>query len=431
MTPNPPQAIERMLEVLHTCRLSALDDAALRDVLVAAETLRNAAEALQGRSMVEIQRRAHGRDMNDDDVARDTLVLTGAREEFVVDEIAVHLHCTRVAASYRFTTALAAAAYPAVAEAWSRGRLDARKVRIIDDQLIGMAHDPVFVDALADGAANYAAEHTGPQLRAWLCRRLIAAAPAAAEARRERATAGRRVTLTPLPDGVAQLSALMPAVQARQIYDTLTAVAHATDGQDARTLDQRRSDALHDLTTGRALPPRVHLQMTVPASVLVAGSQQPVELAGYGPVTAAQARELIGDACVTAGTVTWQRLLTDPSTGVLTDIGERRYRPSAALERAVRARDLTCRFPGCRRSAVTPRNGVDLDHTTPWPDGATSARNLACLCRHHHRLKHSPDWSVTHQHDGTLTWTTPGGRSFTTRPWQYDDPPDVHAADDS
>jgi hypothetical protein len=123
MTPNPPQAIERMLEVLHTCRLSALDDAALRDVLVAAETLRNAAEALQGRSMVEIQRRAHGRDMNDDDVARDTLVLTGAREEFVVDEIAVHLHCTRVAASYRFTTALAAAAYPAVAEAWSAGVL--------------------------------------------------------------------------------------------------------------------------------------------------------------------------------------------------------------------------------------------------------------------------------------------------------------------
>ncbi len=40
------------------------------------------------------------------------------------------------------------------------------------------------------------------------------------------------------------------------------------------------------------------------------------------------------------------------------------YRPGAALDRHVRARDRRCRFPGCRRPV--PRTG-ELDHATPGP----------------------------------------------------------------
>ncbi len=87
-----------------------------------------------------------------------------------------------------------------------------------------------------------------------------------------------------------------------------------------------------------------------------------------------------------------RRLLTDPTTGILTDLAEKRYRPSAGLDRAVRARDVTCRFPGCRRSADSA--GTDLDHTVPWPQGPTAAANLAVLCRRHHRLKHTPGWNA-------------------------------------
>ena len=55
----------------------------------------------------------------------------------------------------------------------------------------------------------------------------------------------------------------------------------------------------------------------------------------------------------------------------------------ADLERYVRTRDRTCTFPGCRRRAAL----CDLDHITPWDDGGTtSAWNLHCLCRRHHRL---------------------------------------------
>ncbi len=61
-----------------------------------------------------------------------------------------------------------------------------------------------------------------------------------------------------------------------------------------------------------------------------------------------------------------------------------RYRPSAPLDQFVRARDRRCRFPGCRARPMR----CDLDHVVPWAAGPTSASNLCCLCRHHHRLSH-------------------------------------------
>jgi hypothetical protein len=410
-----------------------LSDAALRDRLVELERVVNWAQAAQAQVMVEMARRAHAADAADDaDRAAGAdqlapLAPGGTREEFIVDEIAVYLHCTRGTASHRFGTALAVTDHWQLQAAWAEGRIDARKVQVICDGLREVSEPAVGV--LASQAAEYASTRTSPEVRRWLSRRVIAADPGMAEIRRARAVADRKVTVTPLPDGVSELVALLPSVQARQVYDTVNMLAHEAGSGDLRTMDQRRADALFDLLCGRAEPPQVSIAVTVPADVLLGKSAEPGEVSGVGAVTSSEARGLAGLApeCPTGGDVipggaTFRRLLVDPESGVLLDIAERQYRPSAGLDRAIRARDGACRFPGCSRSAHTARSGTDLDHTIPWPNGETSAANLAVLCRHHHRLKHSPGSNAELEPDGVMRWTTPSGATVVTLPWAHAEP---------
>ena len=102
---------------------------------------------------------------------------------------------------------------------------------------------------------------------------------------------------------------------------------------------------------------------------------------------------------------TWRRLVTDPTNGVVIDVGRTRYRPPAGLADLVRARDRACVFPTCQ----TPAERCDIDHLTAWSQGGTtSLNNLTTLCQAHHRLKHTPGWTLTRdQATGTLSWHTP------------------------
>jgi len=305
-------------------------------------------------------------------------------------------------------------------QAWRAGDVDERKVTVISDGLAAAegSLDPERTDQLAAEAATHAGMHTGPQVRAWLARKVIAVDPAAAQRRSERASKNRKITLEPLADGMAELVAYLPAVQARQAYDTVNALAHHSNGPDeVRTIDQRRADAFMDLVTDRTKPPSVQVQVTVDTDTLLGLADHPALVAGVGPITAQQARRLFARA-----DPVYRRLITDPVTGDLEAMDPRRYRPSPSLEQLIRARDVTCRFPGCRRSALTTRSGTDLDHTASWPDGQTTADNLAVLCRHHHRVKHTNGWKVAQSEGGVLTWSTPGGRQITTTPWHYTDP---------
>ncbi len=106
---------------------------------------------------------------------------------------------------------------------------------------------------------------------------------------------------------------------------------------------------------------------------------------------------------------TWRRLVTDPLSGAVIDVGRTRYRPPAALADLVRARDGACTHPGC----TVPARRCDLDHITPWSGGGTTGLdNLTALCRTHHRLKHAPGWTLTRTPGGDLTWTTPTGARY-------------------
>jgi hypothetical protein len=94
------------------------------------------------------------------------------------------------------------------------------------------------------------------------------------------------------------------------------------------------------------------------------------------------------------------------------------YRPSAALRHLIKIRDRRCSAPGCRRPAAR----CDDDHTIAYDQGGRTCEcNLAPLCRRHHRTKQATGWQLTQPTPGTLTWTLPHGRSYTTTPGTYPD----------
>ena len=89
------------------------------------------------------------------------------------------------------------------------------------------------------------------------------------------------------------------------------------------------------------------------------------------------------------------------------------YRPSKALADFVRARDLTCRFPGCD----APATHCELDHTIPYAQGGkTHAANIKCYCKLHHLLKTFWSWTEQQLADGTLILTSPAGQTHVTTP---------------
>ncbi|MCF4122881.1 HNH endonuclease [Antribacter sp. KLBMP9083] len=262
-----------------------------------------------------------------------------------------------------------------------------------------------------------------------LRRRMLAEAAAvsteAAEVNRKAAAEQRHVRLEPVENGMAYLTAYLPAPDAAAVWSAIddagTAIHRTPD--ETRTLGQARADALVALATGRSVPAghdtdtgtalrvvevRPQVRVTVSAATLLGLDNAPGDLTGYGPVTAEAARTLAQDG-------TWQRLLTDPVTGVLIDWSTTTYTPGKVLRRAVEARDGTCTFPMCDR----PAERGDLDHITPFnhhhpsdhTPGQTRADNLHALCRRHHRAKTHGRWRPERDPaTGTTTWTSPTGR---------------------
>jgi hypothetical protein len=107
------------------------------------------------------------------------------------------------------------------------------------------------------------------------------------------------------------------------------------------------------------------------------------------------------------------RVLLDERTGVLIETGINTYRPNPAIRRFIQHRDGHCRFPGCARAA----RRCEPDHITPFSRGGpTAIFNLVSLCKHHHRVKHSPGWTLTMTREGTCTWTNPHGQQYVTHP---------------
>lgn len=228
----------------------------------------------------------------------------------------------------------------------------------------------------------------------------------------------RRVTLLDQGNGATELAGLLMSTDAAALDERLDALAATVCPGDPRTTDQRRADSLGALAVGmdrlacrcenahcpagqRPSSPGVVIHIVAEQSTVQGRSDTPAYLLGPNTLVSA---ELVAELARQARV----RPLMDPAQAC----PEPGYRPSSALADFVRARDLTCRAPGCDR----PATHCDLDHTIPWPAGPTHASNIKCLCRVHHLLKTFWGWRDEQLPDGRVVWTLPGGRRYVTTP---------------
>ncbi|HEY0118394.1 MAG TPA: DUF222 domain-containing protein [Cellulomonas sp.] len=351
-----------------------------------------------------------------------------------------------------------------VADAVEAGTLDGPRMRVL---LAALRDEPYQLswpvqEAVLPGAASRSVR----QLRDDVERALLAVCPEETGRRHEVAWAKRHVDHPRrLPRGMAGIWAVVSAEDAAQIDGILEATARATRAAgDPRNLDQLRADTFVTVATGGVVPsgltvlgapraseapgggidaadvgpfddldravgeaaagevvgrhappvprvrvPRIQINVTVALSTLLGLDCDPAQLDGYGPLSAEQARALAHGGV-------WRRLVTDPLTGAVLDVGRTRYRPPADLANHVRARDGRCAEPGC----ATPAERCDLDHTEEFfADGAlgeTSADNLGPLCHRANMLKTGGGFTLQQPEPGRFVWTTPAGLRYETRP---------------
>ncbi|MCP9000824.1 HNH endonuclease [Pseudarthrobacter sp. RMG13] len=267
--------------------------------------------------------------------------------------------------------------------------------------------------------------------------------PDSIEKRHVKGVKDRCLEFTPEQDGMARVSAYLPADQAAAIWNRITAIARGLQGpQEERTLTQLRADVFATATlrsdsgctrcsnsigssgTGaRAgapgladIPtPRAEVLITVPIFSLLGVTEEPAMLDGYGPIPASMARDLVAN-----GADSFHRVLVDPRNGAPLEIGRTSYRVTKAMRNWLRMRDGKCPFPGCSNQSLDN----EADHLLAWHHGGTTGiSNLGQPCRRHHSLKHASGWKPTPATKNEPPgWVSPSGRKYKSEHQEWEPP---------
>ena len=388
------------------------ESGALFERLAVASRAENQAAAGRLRAiceLFELRRRQRGERA---DWAVDTWAAVGA-------EIAAALRISLAKAGSYLNYGLAMLRLPAVAAVFAAGDIDMGVFQAIvyRTEWITDTDAQGKVDAELAARVGRWPSMTRGRLATEIDRVIIRHDRDAVRRARERAL-DRRVTLWDKGNGTAELSGLLASIDAAAVDKRLDALAGTVCEADPRTVAQRRADALGALAVGlerlacrcgqaqcpagaRPSNPAVVIHVVAEQATVEGRSDKPAYLMGANTLISA---EVVAELARTAK----QRALADFTTSG----AEAGYRPSRGLAEFVRARDLTCRAPGCDRPATV----CDLDHTIPWPAGPTHAGNLKSLCRQCHLLKTFWGWRDEQLADGTVIWRLPGGQRCVTTP---------------
>ncbi|WP_099021631.1 HNH endonuclease [Mycolicibacterium palauense] len=279
--------------------------------------------------------------------------------------------------------------------------LDVEDRRTLDEEICG---DPGKLAGLGD--ARIAAEAKAIAYRL---------DPQAIVDRAARAEAERRVSIRPAPDTMTYVTALLPVAQGVSVYAALKRQADTCC--DGRSRGQVMADTLVQRVTGQATADAapIAVNLVITDDTLLGGDDIPADIAGYGPVPAGVARQLVATATSSAR-ATLRRLYRHPKSGALVAMESRARLFPKGLSAFIAVRDGTCRTPYCDAPIR------HTDHATPSSrGGATSADNGDGLCAACNYAKEAAGWTVTTHTDenGTHTAfvTTPtGSRHRSTAP---------------
>jgi len=359
------------------------------------------------------------------DIFEDRRAALGEREDWAVDtwravgaEVAAALRVSLSQANSYMNYALAMLRLPAVAAVFEAGDFDYQlyKTIVYRTHLVTDADFMVAIDAeLAAVVARWPSLTRGA-VKTKIDDIVIRRDPDAVRRIQER---GKQcdVTFWENSEGYVEMTAVLTAAHAAALKKRINTMADAVCDTDPRTVGQRRSAALGALGTG---VDRVACECGESGC---AASQAPVGSVVIHVV--ADQATLEGRAAKPGFLLDTGELIPPELLAELTKSARQRpviipietppepgYHPSRALADFVRARDLTCRAPGCSK----PATECDIDHTVPWPYGPTQASDLKCLCRDHHILKTFWGWKDQQLPDGTVIWTIPDDGTYVTTP---------------
>jgi hypothetical protein len=228
----------------------------------------------------------------------------------------------------------------------------------------------------------------------------------------------RRVTLRPAPDTMSFLSGYLPVEQG---VACLKALQDHTDtvkaSGDQRSRDQIMADTVVERLTGQAQATDVNAELQIVMdldALLDANNHKPAELAGYGPLPADLARDILATS---KGRLWWRRLYALPVGGPLAGGDPHRRNFDGYLRKLIMWRDRECRDPYCEAPIR------HIDHIQRFTEGGlTIYSNGRGECERGNYVREMPGWKVESISSGldgqphTIKITTPTGHSYLSRP---------------